>query len=153
MEDEDGPLLRRQAPEAAVEGIAQDDVQGRVARGRSVDRQRPNIHAPAPRLPRFRVAGVDEDAVQPGVEALDLAEPREFPPGRDEGLLYGVLGPIDIAQDPMRDGVEPIRASTRVRSTLSLRSDGAPSGRFDHYECARRPMVRYSPPQSPRLPG
>ena len=31
MEDEDGPLLRRQAPEATVEGVAIDHVLGRVA--------------------------------------------------------------------------------------------------------------------------
>jgi hypothetical protein len=46
--------------------------------------------------------------VDPGVEAVALAQPRELPPGRDEGLLYGVLGPSDVTQDPVRDGEQPI---------------------------------------------
>ena len=36
MEDEDRPLLRRQSPEAAVEGVAIDHVVGRVAAGGTV---------------------------------------------------------------------------------------------------------------------
>jgi hypothetical protein len=47
---------------------------------------------------------VDEDPVDPGVEALDFAELRKLSPGRDKGLLHGVLGPTDVTQDPMRDG-------------------------------------------------
>jgi hypothetical protein len=47
--------------------------------------------------------------MEPGVETLGLAEPRKLPPGRDERLLHGVLGPSDVTQDPMRDGEEPIR--------------------------------------------
>ena len=47
--------------------------------------------------------------MEPGVETLGLAEPRELAPGRDERLLHGVLGPVDVTQDPMRDGEEPIR--------------------------------------------
>lgn len=63
----------------------------------------------------FRVAGVDEDPVDPGFEAIDLAELRKLSPGRDEGLLHGVLGPPDVTQDPMRDGEEPISRVTGDR--------------------------------------
>ena len=51
---------------------------------------------------------MDEDPADPGFEAIDLAELRKLPPGRHEGLLHGVLGPPDVAQDPMRNGEEPI---------------------------------------------
>ena len=47
--------------------------------------------------------------MEPGVETLDLAEPRKLTPGCDERLLDGVFGSVDITQDPMRDGEEPIR--------------------------------------------
>ena len=46
--------------------------------------------------------------MKPGVETLGLAEPRKLAPGRDERLLHGVFGPVDVTQDPMRDGEEPI---------------------------------------------
>ena len=47
--------------------------------------------------------------MEPGIEPLDLAEPRELAPGRDERLLHGIIGQVDIAQDPLRDGEQPIR--------------------------------------------
>ena len=63
--------------------------------------------------------------MEPGVEALDLAKPRELAPGRDEGLLHGVLGPMDIAQDPMRDGEEPIRRAAGEEANASSSPDRA----------------------------
>ena len=112
VQDEDRPLLRRHSPERAVERVARRDAEGRIRCLRPVDRQHADVRGPAPRPPRFGVAGVDEDPVDPGVEAIDLAQLRKLPPGRDEGLLDGILGPPDVAQDPMRDDEEPIGRAT-----------------------------------------
>ena len=46
--------------------------------------------------------------MKPGVETLGLAEPRKLAPSRDDRQLDGVFGPVDVTQDPIRDGEEPI---------------------------------------------
>lgn len=108
VKHEDGALLGRQSPESAVERVARRDAQGRVGCRQHVDRQHPNVGGPTSRPLCFRIAGVDENPVDPGFEAIDLTKLRKLPPGRDEGLLHGVLGPPDVAQDPMRNGEKPI---------------------------------------------
>jgi 2-keto-3-deoxy-L-rhamnonate aldolase RhmA len=46
--------------------------------------------------------------MEPGAEALRIAQPGEFPPGEEECLLDGVLGPLRIAQDPVGDAVAEV---------------------------------------------
>jgi len=47
---------------------------------------------PRPRAARFRVTGVDEKALERGVEAVGIAEAGELLPGDHQRLLHGVLG-------------------------------------------------------------
>ena len=56
-----------------------------------------------PAAPRLRVAGVDENAVEPRLEPIEVAQGGELPPHLDEGHLDGVLGEVRVAQDPMGD--------------------------------------------------
>ena len=51
---------------------------------------------------------MDQDPMDPGIEAFGFAQAWELFPGRHEGLLHGILGTSDIAQDPMRDPEQPI---------------------------------------------
>ena len=64
----------------------------------------------AARARRLRDAGADDEAVQPGVEAVRIAEPRQVAPGDHQRVLEGILGPIDIPEDPLRDREEAIAA-------------------------------------------
>lgn len=64
--------------------------------------------APAPMPAQLLVTGIDEEPMEPGAEAVQVAQPREFTPGEEECLLDGVLCPLRIAQDPKRDGVAQI---------------------------------------------
>ncbi len=64
----------------------------------------------APSLP---VTGIDEEAAQPGVEAIDVPERRQLPPSEHEGLLDGILCEPEIAQDPKRDREESIASGAR----------------------------------------
>ena len=57
---------------------------------------------------RFVVAGVDEDPMDPRLEAVRLPQVRDPAPGEDEGVLQSVLGETRVAQDPMGDGVERV---------------------------------------------
>ena len=79
-----------------------------VGSGRSVDRQDPDVRVPGARAARFRVARVDEKALQPGVEAVRIAEAGQLTPGDHQRLLHGVLGPSDVPEDPLGDRHEPV---------------------------------------------
>ncbi len=42
--------------------------------------------------------------MEPDLEALGVAQPRELAPGEEECLLDGVLRPLHVPEDPVRDG-------------------------------------------------
>src|SRR3990172_1363815 len=108
MEDEDRALLRRQPPEASLELVALDDREVGVGALRLVEREDSNVVCPATATSSLPIAGVDEEAVQPGVEPIDDPKRRQLSPGEHESLLNGVLRQPEIAQDPIRDRQEPI---------------------------------------------
>ena len=112
VQDEDGPLIRRQPPEAAFELIPIRDGQQVVGRGRSVDRQRPEVGAPTTLARRLGDADVDEHAAEPRVEPVRIAEPSQVTPGDHQRVLDGVLGPIDVAEDAVGDREEPVDPGT-----------------------------------------
>jgi len=71
---------------------------------------RNDLHAgdEAPLASRFRVAGVDNEAIQPRLEALEVTEVRQATPRAQERLLRGVLRTVWVAQDAMGEGVAAI---------------------------------------------
>jgi hypothetical protein len=46
--------------------------------------------------------------MEPDLEALRITQSRELAPGEEVCLLDGVLGLLDIAKDPVRDGVAAV---------------------------------------------
>jgi hypothetical protein len=58
---------------------------------------------------------VNDQPVEPGIEALGVAERREVAPDAEERLLAGVLGAVGIAQDPVGQGVAAIHVARRER--------------------------------------
>jgi len=46
--------------------------------------------------------------MEPDLEAVRIPEPWQLTPGEEECLLDRVLGPLDIAKDPIRDGVATV---------------------------------------------
>jgi len=56
-----------------------------------------------PATPGLGIADIDEDPVEPRLEAVGVAEGRELLPCLDEGQLDRVLGEVGITQDPVRD--------------------------------------------------
>ena len=116
VQDEDRAMLRRQPLEGAIEGVPVVDRDHRVGPARSVDRQDPDVGAPAPMPAQLLVTGIDEQPMEPWTEAFRIAQPREFAPGEEECLLDGVLRPLRVAQDP----------DTRSRSTGRRRGRPAP---------------------------
>ena len=91
------------------------------------------------------VTGIHEEPVEPRREAIRFAEPRELTPSHEECLLDGVLGPLDIAKDPLRDGVAQVAVEVdqfREGDVVAVPSpfdQPRPHGRFQ-----RRPTGRFT---------
>src|SRR4051812_14709161 len=109
-EDEDRSLFDRQSPEGAIEQISIVERERLVGSSRSVDRKDSNVGVPRSRAACLGIAGVDQEALQPGVETVRIAEARQLTPGDHQRLLYGVLGPSDVPQDPSGDPHQPVAA-------------------------------------------
>lgn len=103
VQDEDRAMLRRQPHEGAIECVTVVDRDRRIGSARSVDRQDPDVGAPAPIPTQLLVTGIDEQPMEPGTEAFRITEPWEFPPCEEECLLDGVLRSFRIANDPVGD--------------------------------------------------
>ena len=72
-------------------------------------------------LARLRIARVDEQPVEPGVEPIRIAEPGQLAPGDHQRLLHGILGSADVAEDPLGDREESVRR-VRARTANASRS-------------------------------
>ena len=107
-EHEHRPLVRRQPSEAAFDAVAIVQGQRLVRARRSVDRENADVGDPRIRAACLGVARVDEQPLEPGVEAVRIAETGQLTPGDHQRLLYGVLGPSDIPKDPLGDRHEPV---------------------------------------------
>src|SRR6185436_19159287 len=91
MQYKDRALFDRQASERPVERVTVDNADEGVGSRRPVDRQDPHVCCPCPATPGLGVAGMDEQAPDPGLEAVRVAECRKLAPGGEEGTLQGVL--------------------------------------------------------------
>ena len=107
-EHEDGALIGRKPSKATFDAVAIVEGQRLVGACRSFDRQDADVRDPGARAAGLRVARVDEQALEPGVEAVRIAEAGQLSPGDHQRLLHGVLGPSDIPEDPLGDRHEPV---------------------------------------------
>jgi len=81
MEDDDRSLFRSQPAEGAVEVVARGDGTRHVRRCRSIHLEDPHAGDPSTLAAGLRVAGMDDEAVEPGVEAVEITETAKIPPG------------------------------------------------------------------------
>src|SRR4029079_34648 len=102
VEDEDGPLLRRQAPEGALQHIAGRRLLLRVALpdAREAGQLHMDLRAVAlPRAARLAVARANQQPMQPGVEPVRVADGPDVEPGRDQRLLDRIDREAAAAED------------------------------------------------------
>jgi uncharacterized RmlC-like cupin family protein len=92
---------------AALELVAINDLAQALAHRRLVSRQEAEVRRRLAVPATLGVAGTHEEPVRPGVEARRVAEIGEVPPDVEQRLLRRILGEVDVAQDPVRNGVEP----------------------------------------------
>jgi len=107
----DRPLFGRQPAESAFEQVPVGHGEELIGSGRSVDRQDPKVRGSAT-LPRRMVdADIDEEALEPRIESVRIAEAPEVTPGDHQRVLQGILGPIDVAEDPLGGREEVVLAN------------------------------------------
>jgi hypothetical protein len=105
-------LLGREASEATLQLVAIGDAQEVVRRAGKIDWEDPDGRAEASLTPRHGDARPDKETVQPRVEAVRIAESGQVTPSDHQRVLDGILGPIDVAEDPLCDREEPVTADT-----------------------------------------
>jgi hypothetical protein len=108
MQDEDRALFRCKPSESTVELVAIGDRQQIVGRLWTVHRQHPEIRRTASLPGCLSDTHVGEEAMDPRVEPVRIAEARKVTPGDHQRILQGIFGPIDVAEDPMRDREESV---------------------------------------------
>jgi len=92
MEHDDRSLFRSQQSERMLEFVPERHAPGHIRGRRGIDLERPNASHPAAFASRLGVTGVHDQSMEPGIEALRVAQGGQVAPGTDEGLLRHVLG-------------------------------------------------------------
>ena len=95
-----------QPAEAAIELVSVEEPAGLIGFGRIEGRQMHLAGASRAALPGLAMALVDQQPMQPGLEAVRVAESSNVTPGGDERLLGRVLGRRFVVQDQPRDDQE-----------------------------------------------
>ena len=127
VDDEHGALLGGQAAKASLQLVAHGRLVLGVAKptpdgGGHVDLHRVTL----PGLPCLPIAGVDEQPMEPGVEAVGVADGANVQPGGHERLLDGIGRPVVAPQDQPRGSVQLIeRARGQRREGVVVAVPGA----------------------------
>ena len=70
----------------------------------------PQVRGAATLARRLGDADTDEEAGQPRIEPVRIAEVPEVTPGDHQRVLQGVLGPVDVTEDPLGDREQAVAA-------------------------------------------
>ena len=105
---EKSALLGIESSEAALQLVTFRQGQEVVPAGRKIEREHAKVGHQAALAHRLMDAGSDDEAVQPRVEPIRIAEPRQVSPGDHQRFLQGILGSVDSAEDPLRDREESV---------------------------------------------
>ena len=103
-QDEDRALFRRESPEPTFEKVAPGHCLGGVGGHRfDGDIEWHQMDRGLSLRVRELETDADQDPRRPGLEPIGLPQAWQFPPRDDERPLDGVVGEIDVAEDPSRD--------------------------------------------------
>ena len=84
--DEHRPVLDGQTFEAALQLLAQGELARGILNG-GLQAKNPDVRVVAAFGSEFIVDRVDEQPIQPGVEAIGVAKGRQVAPAADQGLM------------------------------------------------------------------
>ena len=108
MQDDHRSVIDRKATKATLQLVPIGDGTGAVRLNRSIRLKQAHVRGPCSGSAALGVAGAHEEPIRPGIEACRVAKLREVSPDGQQRLLRGVLGKIQVAQNSMRNRVEPI---------------------------------------------
>ena len=108
VEGDDDALIHVESAEGPLDLVALDHRGGAVRHGWVIDGSELDLDRSSPGAPELVVTGSYEEAVQPGVESVRVAQPGQVPPGANEGLLDGVSRSLGIPEDEPGGGVQAI---------------------------------------------
>jgi hypothetical protein len=112
VDHQHGALLGGQAMQASVQPVAHGSHALGVAPAMGVGRGHLDLHDPAVLdSARLAIAGVDEQPMEPGGEAVRVPNGADVQPGGEERLLDGIGRQVVASQDQPRGSVEPIERS------------------------------------------
>ena len=107
VEDDDRTRAGVETPEGVIDKLAIGDTEGDVAGRRSAERGELHLERPAPPATQHVDAGADEKSVDPSVEPVGVAQPRQVPPGSEQGFLDRVPRELAIPEDEPGSRVQP----------------------------------------------
>ena len=108
VQDHHRTMVDGESTEATLELVAIDDRARRIHLHRLIRGKQAKVRRPGSFPAPFGVAGAHEEPVRPGVEARRIAKLWKVPPDGEQRLLRRVLGELKIAQNSVRDCMEPI---------------------------------------------
>jgi succinyl-CoA synthetase beta subunit len=109
MEDDDSPELGLEPEEAALDLVAVGDSGRVIGRDRAAQRNvvKLDLDPVTPQSAGLVDARANEESMQPGIEAIRVAERGQIAPGPDERVLHGVGGLFRIPEDQPGGGIQP----------------------------------------------
>ena len=107
MKDDGRPMIGLQPPEPPVELIVVVDQSGIIA-GRRIEPSHRDLHRLAHPAPALIGAGVHDQATQPRLPTLGIAQLRQTLPSSNQGVLDGVLGLVGVTEHEPGNAIQPI---------------------------------------------
>lgn len=128
VEDDDRPPFRFEPAERLVEELALGEIRSGVANERRGNRIEGHLVHTAASPPRDVEAGMNGQSVEPGIESVEVAQPRQVPPGSNQRLLDRVSRKLTVPEDEAGGSVQSRkgRAGDRGEGVMI-----APSRSFD----------------------
>jgi hypothetical protein len=106
VQDDERPVLRVEEHECPLDQIPVGQVAGRIGADRLVDDLELDLDGTAPSPARLVEAGIDEEAVEPGIEPVRITKSGQVPPGSHQGVLDRVARELRVPQDESRGRVQ-----------------------------------------------
>ncbi len=125
VQDDHGPLVGLKSAESPLQLVPIGNRTRVVADG-WLERERSHLQRPAPQLPTLVGTGVDQQAMEPGVEPIRIAQRGKLTPRANERFLDRVLRQVRRPKDQASDRIQAIAGGCRKDFECLVISAGVP---------------------------
>ncbi len=129
-EDDHDPMLRSKLIEGTAKSVAFSGAREGVG-SEAISRLDPRDPR-SPTSPQPRAAFVHEDAIEPRLEPVRIAQVVPVQPGPDGGIVDGVLGVDGITKHQCREPVGPLESTLGELLECLAASSGGTGGAWVH---------------------